>query len=159
MPIPPRGLRHIKTLKIGMSIGAISNSRVLAKKQTLRKRVSKELSRAWLFTAEPDFARYQQNLHVLKVEQPHLDIFNEVNSLILVAQIPGIHEKAVQIEIYGDVLRLEADAVTRSGHVRYYKEILLPFEVDTTNISSSYKEGILQLDLKRASEITNDKAW
>lgn len=153
MPIPPKGLRDTKTslrvsasgrLRMRMNIGTISKPKATPKRQT-----SRELSRAWLFTPEPNFTRYQQNLQVLKVEQPHLDVFNEVDSLILVAQIPGTHEKAIQVEINGDVLRLEADAMTRNGHIKYYKEILLPFEADTADLSSSYKDGILQLELNR----------
>ncbi|HHT9155617.1 MAG TPA: Hsp20/alpha crystallin family protein [Candidatus Tripitaka sp. YC43] len=168
MPKPPKGLRDIKThltahrpalrlgLKLGTNVGTTSKpphpspvpERYRAR-QTPRREIKKELSRAWLFTPEPNFARYQRNLGVLKVEHPDLDVFHEVDSLILVAQIPGTHEKAIKIEINGDVLRLEADAMTRGGHVRYYKEVLLPFEVDTSDLSSSYKDGILQMELKR----------
>ncbi|HHT9132936.1 MAG TPA: Hsp20/alpha crystallin family protein [Candidatus Tripitaka californicus] len=155
MPRPLKGLRDIKThltahrpaLRLRMNIGTISKP--LHPRQTPQREVKRELSRAWLFTPEPNFARYQRNLDVLKVEHPDLDVFHEVDSLILVAQIPGTHEKAIKIEINGDVLRLEADAMTRGGHVRYYKEVLLPFEVDTSDLSSSYKDGILQMELKR----------
>ncbi|MDI6759382.1 MAG: Hsp20/alpha crystallin family protein [Candidatus Brocadiaceae bacterium] len=162
MPRPPKGLRDIKThlirlrrnrpaLRIGMNIGTTSKPPI--PRQTPRRETRRELSRAWLFTPEPNFARYQRNLDVLKVEHPDLDVFHEVDSLILVAQIPGTHEKAIKIEINGDVLRLEADAMTRGGHVRYYKEVLLPFEVDTSDLSSSYKDGILQMELKRSKGV------
>ncbi|HHT9119673.1 MAG TPA: Hsp20/alpha crystallin family protein [Candidatus Hypogeohydataceae bacterium YC41] len=158
MPRTPKGLRDIKTplmahklmLRMNMSIETINRTTHL--RQTTQRQTQRELKRAWLFTPEPNFARYQQNLHVQKVEQPHLDVFNEVNSLILVAQIPGANEKAIQIEINGDVLRLEADAMTRNGHIKYYKEILLPFEVDISDLSSSYKDGIFQLELNRPRE-------
>lgn len=162
MPRPLKGLRNIKTpltahratLRMGMHIGTIKKP--VHPRQTHRKQVQRELNRTWLFTQEPNFARYQQNLHVLKVEHPDLDVFNEVNSLILVAQIPGTHEKAINIDINGDVLRLEADAMTRNGYVKYYKEVLLPFEVDTSDLSSSYKDGILQLELNRSRGVKDD---
>jgi HSP20 family molecular chaperone IbpA len=152
MPRPPKGLRDIKTalmaqkpvLRMRMNIGAINERKV-----TARRHVQKELKRAWLFTPEPHFTRYQRNLNVQKVEHPSLDVFDEVDSLILVAHIPGAHEKAIQIEIYGDLLRLEANAMTRSGYVKYYKEVILPFEANISDLSSSYKDGILQLELHR----------
>ena len=155
MPRPPKGLRDIKThlkvhkpaFRMGMNIGTVSQP--TRPRQASRRQIQRELSRTWLFTPEPNFTRYQQNLHVLRVEHPYLDVFHEVNSIILVAQIPGTQEKAIKIDINGDVLRLEADAMTRNGYIKYYKEVLLPFEVDTSDLSSSYKDGILQLELNR----------
>lgn len=163
-----KGLRHIKTalrvhkppLRVKVTVGGIrsipAGSKIVARKTPP---LSREISRAWLFTPEPNFTRYQQSVDVLKVEQPHLDVFPEVDSIVIVAQIPGAKEKDIHIDISGDVLRLEADTMTRSGHVKYYKELLLPFEADTYNpfsLISSYKDGILQLELTRDKEAKSE---
>ncbi|MEK7822364.1 MAG: hypothetical protein AAB260_04915, partial [Planctomycetota bacterium] len=60
MPRPPKGLRDIKThltarrpaLRLGMNIGTISKP--LHPRQTPRRETQRELSRAWLFTPEPN---------------------------------------------------------------------------------------------------------
>jgi HSP20 family molecular chaperone IbpA len=134
-----------------------TSNKTFSLKHTPRRETRRELGRAWLFTPEPNFARYQRNMHIQKVEQPPLDVFNDAkNSLIMIAQIPGADEKTIQVEISGDLLRLEADAITRTGPIKYYKEILLPFEVDVSDLSSSYKDGIFQLELNRPKGVKND---
>ncbi|MEK7369566.1 MAG: hypothetical protein AABZ62_07855 [Planctomycetota bacterium] len=164
-----KGLRHIKTalkvhkpaLRMRMTIGGIHSIPARSKPVTRKTWVSREISRAWLFTPEPNFTRFQRNVDVLKVEQPHLDVFHEVNSIIVVAQIPGTKEKDIHIDISGDILRLEADTMTRSGQVKYYKELLLPFETDTYTpfcLISSYRNGILQLELTRDKKAENEQA-
>lgn len=162
-----KGLRHIKTalkvhrpaLRMRMTIGGVHSRPAGPETVAKRTRLSKEIGRAWLFTPAPNFARYQRDVNVLKVEQPHLDVFHEVDSIVIVAQIPGAKEKDIHLDISGDVLRLEADTMTRSGHVRYYKELLLPFETDAYRpfcLSSYYRDGILQLELTRSKGVENE---
>ncbi len=148
--IPLLGARPETSIK--MNIGS-------AEKLTVSSpgRLRRELNRAWLFIAEPDFVRYQGGMHVPKTARPQQDIFSGVHTLVFITHIPGTKEKAIQVDISGDVLRLQADAFTKCGQERYYKEVLLPFEVDTYNISYYFKDGILQLELNRITKVEGVK--
>lgn len=159
-----RGLHHIKTVsklphsrvRLDIQIGPASRIRA-SRTRVMVKRPMK----TWVFTKEPLFTRYgltAGRLEVQKVIDPHLDVFNEAETLLVIAQIPGAAEKNIKLEIRDDILALEAHALTKIGHVKYYKEVLLPFEVDNSSILSSFKDGLLQLELKKrpAGEV---KGW
>lgn len=148
-----KGLHDIKTLirprrthktrvRLDIQTGSIRRG------QTDAKIVEKRPIKAWVFTKEP-FVRYRPVLDVQRVVDPPLDVFQEAKVLLVIAQIPGAAEKNVRVEVTGDVLTLEALAYTRMGAVRYYKEVLLPFEVDGSSVHPSFKDGILQLGFVR----------
>jgi HSP20 family protein len=136
-------------VRMDIQVGSVPRTR-LRRTRVVEKRPLK----AWVFTKEPCFTRCQTApgaLEVQKVIEPPLDVFNEAETLLVIAQIPGAAEKDLKLEIQDDLLALEAHAHTRAGHVKYYKEMLLPFEVDGSSIQSSFKDGLLQLELKRKS--------
>lgn len=145
-----KGLHNIKTLRsphktrVRLDIQTGSINRRHADTRIAEKRPIK----AWVFTKEP-FVRYRNLIDVQRVVDPPIDVFQEAKILLVIAQIPGAAEKNVKVEVAGDVLTLEALGYTRSGVVKYYKEVLLPFEVDGSSMHPSFKDGILQLGLTR----------
>jgi len=56
---------------------------------------------------------------VEEVREPIIDIFDESEEIGVVAEMPGIDEKDVQIEIKGDILNITAEGKTR----KYQKEV------------------------------------
>jgi HSP20 family protein len=72
------------------------------------------------------------------------DIFDEGDSLAIIAELPGIDEKDIKIEVKGD--RMEFFA--RSQGRRYYRNIVLPCAVKDKP-TSTYKNGILKISLKK----------
>ena len=58
---------------------------------------------------------------------------------------PGVKEDAIEIEVRGDVL-----ALSSSGERRYAKEVLLPNPVDSASMRRSFKNGLLELRLKKS---------
>ncbi len=79
--------------------------------------------------------------------EPIVDIFDEKDHMLIVAELPGVSEKDVNFEIEGDILKLSA----KSGERKYLKEILLPHKVEEDKIVSSYKNGILEIKIKKSS--------
>jgi HSP20 family protein len=77
--------------------------------------------------------------------EPIVDIFNEKNHVLVVAEVPGISENDINFEVKGDILKLSA----KSGDRKYSKEILLPCKVREDTIESSYKNGILEIKLSK----------
>lgn len=85
---------------------------------------------------------------VEEVREPIVDIFDEKDHILVVAELPGVEEPDVKIDIKGDILTLSAER----GEKKYSKEILLPSKVDEKSLTSSYKNGILEIKLERIKE-------
>jgi len=82
---------------------------------------------------------------VEEVREPIIDIFDEEDHVLVIAELPGVSEEEIKIEIAGDILRLTASDKDR----KYSKEILLPGKVKPESMRTSYKNGILEITLKR----------
>ena len=80
---------------------------------------------------------------VEEVREPIIDVFDEAEEINVVAEMPGIDEKDVHIEIKGDILNITADGVNR----KYQKEVLLSREAIADQMTWSYKNGMLEIKM------------
>jgi len=94
---------------------------------------------------------------------PAVDIHENSDGLVLLADMPGVDEKNVQVD-------LDSDVLTISGHVPdedhgdrqlayseyevgdYYREFSLSDVVDTERIEARIKDGVLCIWLPKAEE-------
>lgn len=81
---------------------------------------------------------------VADVREPLVDVFDEEHEIVIVAELPGVAEAEIIAEIEEDILSLET-----TGERRYAKEVLLPEGIDTTSLQKMYRNGILELRLKK----------
>ena len=84
---------------------------------------------------------------VADVREPLVDLFDEPDEIVLVAEMPGANEEDVSVELHDDVLVLET-----SGERKYAREVLLPAAVDAASLQKTFRNGILELKLKKAAE-------
>jgi HSP20 family protein len=84
---------------------------------------------------------------VEEAREPLVDVFDEKDHLLVVAELPGVSESEIRFEVKGDVLHLSA----AHGDRKYQKELLLPATVSGQGATSSYRHGVLELKLPRAS--------
>lgn len=82
---------------------------------------------------------------VAEVREPLVDVFDEAEEIIIVAELPGVGEAEVSVEINGDIVAMET-----TGERKYAKEILLSAAVDAASLQQTYTNGILELRLKKA---------
>ena len=82
---------------------------------------------------------------VAELREPLVDLFDEGQEIVIVAELPGVGEEEIRIEVQDDILSLET-----SGERKYAKEILLPGAVDVTTLRKTYRNGVLELRLKKA---------
>ena len=82
---------------------------------------------------------------VEEVREPMVDVFNENGNILVVAELPGVSESDVKIEVSGDILNLTATGQDR----KYAREVLLPARVRNDNIKSIYKNGVLEITLEK----------
>lgn len=74
--------------------------------------------------------------------EPILDVFDEDDHILVVAELPGVEEDQLFLEITGECLELKA-----SGVRQYRKSVPLPYVVDEKNIISVFKNGIVEITL------------
>jgi len=82
---------------------------------------------------------------VVDVREPLIDVFDEGDEILVAAELPGVTEDALKIDVRGDVLELSS-----SGQRRYAKEVLLPSAVDPGSMRRSFKNGLLELRMKKS---------
>lgn len=83
-----------------------------------------------------------------KVEEerePITDIFDEKNEVRVYAEMPGVNENDIEIDLKGDILNISA----KSGDRKYRKEVLLPAKAKNATFTSSFKNGILEIKIKK----------
>ena len=82
---------------------------------------------------------------VSETREPIVDVFDEKDHILVIAELPGIDEKSIKLELKKDTLLLEAESKDR----KYTKEILLPTKVDFESRKMNFKNGILGVKFKK----------
>jgi len=80
--------------------------------------------------------------------EPIVDVFDEEDHILVVVELPGIEEENIKVEIEDDILNISAE----KGERKYRKEVLLPSTVESEPISSTDKNGVLEIKLKKSKE-------
>jgi HSP20 family protein len=78
---------------------------------------------------------------VQEVREPVVDVLEEVDHLLVQAELPGISKEDVRIETKEDVLTISAER----GDRKYRKEVLLPRDVSLEKMQISCNNGILEI--------------
>lgn len=77
--------------------------------------------------------------------EPITDVFNEEAEVRVYAEMPGVNEEDIKVDVKGDILDISAKSQDR----QYHKEILLPAKVLPDTLTFSYKNGILSLSMRK----------
>ena len=83
---------------------------------------------------------------VSEVREPLVDVFDEGDHVLVVAELPGVEESGIQVAVEDDILTLGAKSRDRE----YMKEILLPAVVDPATLKQTYQNGVLEVRLGKA---------
>jgi HSP20 family protein len=78
---------------------------------------------------------------VQEVREPMVDVFEEEDHLLLLAELPGISKEDVRIDVKDDVLTISAER----GDKKYRKEVLLPRSVSKEKMQVSCNNGVLEI--------------
>jgi HSP20 family protein len=78
---------------------------------------------------------------VQEVREPLVDVFEEVDHLLVQAELPGISKEDLRIETKEDVLTISAER----GDRKYRKEVLLPRDLSLEKMQISCSNGILEI--------------
>jgi len=80
-----------------------------------------------------------------KEREPITDIFDEEDEVIVMAEMPGINADDIKLDLKEDILDISAQNKDR----KYHKEVLLPAKIKAETLRSSYKNGILEIKMKK----------
>jgi len=77
--------------------------------------------------------------------EPITDIFDEKDEIVVIAEMPGIAENDLKIDLKEDILEISAVSKNRT----YRKELLLPVKAVSQNLTHKFKNGILEIRIKK----------
>jgi len=77
--------------------------------------------------------------------EPITDIFDEKDEIVVIAEMPGIAENDLKIDLKEDILEISAVSKNRT----YRKELLLPVKASNQNLTHKFKNGILEIRIKK----------
>ncbi len=81
---------------------------------------------------------------VQEMSEPLIDVIEESDHVLIVAEMPGVADEDIHLDLNGDILVLHAE----NGSKKYHKEIVLPRSYDSKSIERSCNNGILEVKLK-----------
>src|SRR5688572_20216373 len=92
---------------------------------------------------------------------PLINVFNDGDDFVLVAELPGVKKEDLDIQVRGDTLRLrgrktvghpEGASIHRRERAagEFDRTVTLPDDVDAAKVAAEYRDGVLTLRLPRA---------
>lgn len=94
---------------------------------------------------------------------PPVRVLTSEEGALLIAPIPGVEPKDIDITVSGDTLTLKGErALTKPGQDgtwhrnerragRFARTIALPFDVDAEQVQASFHDGVLEVRLPRVA--------
>lgn len=94
---------------------------------------------------------------------PRLNVFDVGSALVLKAEVPGLQESEIKLEINQDVLSLAGERKSNApegyslhrrerASVKFARSLALPCKVDPEKTTARLKDGILTITLPKAPE-------
>jgi HSP20 family protein len=95
---------------------------------------------------------------------PRVDVYEQDNTIVVTAELPGLKKDDVQVELDDDglVIRGESQAqreVNKDAYYRversfgsFYRRLPLPFDVQPEQIHASMTDGVLEVRIPRPAE-------
>ena len=109
-----------------------------------------------------------ERIRNVKTFVPRVDIYENKDSLFLLADMPGVDEKTVDIELEKNVLTITGRV--ENGEVKdaammyseyeigdYERVFTLSDQIDRDKIVATVKNGVLKLELPKAEEVKPKK--
>jgi len=87
-----------------------------------------------------------QPLDLRDQREPLIDVIEEEGEIKVLAELPGVDKKDINLFLTEGTLTISVDAAGR----KYYKELDLPVEVDEKSARSTFSNGVLETTLTRS---------
>jgi HSP20 family molecular chaperone IbpA len=77
--------------------------------------------------------------------QPLVDVFDEKDHVLVIAELPGVEDEHISAKVAGDILTLSAV----NGNRKYFKEVVLPEDIDADTLQRKYTNGVLEIRMNK----------
>lgn len=100
----------------------------------------------------------------LSIRMPSLDVFEEKDSVVVKAELPGMKKEDVEVSLSGENLTIKGEKkedkeVKEDDYYRrersygsFLRAVTLPCEVKSGEIKASFKDGVLEIRLPKTEE-------
>jgi HSP20 family protein len=100
---------------------------------------------------------------------PKLDVSETDTTVHLVAELPGVKQEEIDIEVQADVLRISGEKkdervvneqnyhATERSFGRFDRSVRLPVEVDGQKAEATFKDGVLSISLPKVKATGTQK--
>jgi HSP20 family molecular chaperone IbpA len=109
-----------------------------------------------------------EKIRKVKTFIPRVDIYETKEALFLIADMPGVDEKTVDVELEKNILKISGRG--ENGKVKDYNLVFSEYEVgdyertftlsdeiDRDKIKAAVKQGVLRLELPKAEKVKPKK--
>lgn len=109
-----------------------------------------------------------ERIRNVKTFVPRVDIYETKDALFLIADMPGVDEKTVDVELEKNILTISGRV--ENGKVKDYRLVFSEYEVgdyertftlsdeiDRDKIKATVKQGVLRLELPKADKVKPKK--
>lgn len=95
---------------------------------------------------------------------PRVDIYDDKDSIVIKAELPGVDKKNIKVDVKDRVLTLSgersADKEVKEDNFyrrersygRFERSLTLPGEIDPNKIRADYKDGVLKIEVPKPEE-------
>lgn len=87
-------------------------------------------------------------------QEPLIDVFEEKEEVVIVTNIPGVEKDDIELK----VTRGRLIILVKNFKRKYNKELKIPTKIDNRSIRSSYKNGVLEVHLRKKG-VKNLRIW
>jgi HSP20 family protein len=114
------------------------------------------------FTSDlPSLAHWNGNGRLM----PRLDVAETETALEVLAELPGVDEKDIDVTISDDIMKIKAEKKsdneekTKDYHLvertygTFERSMRLPFKVDTAKVEAKFEKGVLKLIVQKPAEV------
>ncbi len=87
-------------------------------------------------------------------QTPAVDIYETADELVVLANLPGVAEDALQIEVDRNLLTLEAETGGAEGEAKtsYHRQFRISERIDAGAGEAALKDGVLTLRLPKSEQ-------
>lgn len=113
---------------------------------------------------EPFFRTDRENDEVMGMWYPVVDMYEEDNSFVIKAELPGMDKKDISVDVKDRILTLKGERnydneVKEENYYRrersygkFQRTFTLPVDVEPDKIKADFKDGLLKIEVPKPEE-------
>jgi HSP20 family protein len=110
-----------------------------------------------------DHGGHPPQAHPTESTWPHVNLYDAGASLVLIADVPGMGDKDMEISIGEGALSIEGERKVEPPHgyavhrrerapIRFARSFVIPARIDTDHTTAVVKDGVLTITMPKAAD-------